>query len=108
MVPASLETVAEQVLTGIQATKVDDVNPHAGKLLLVVDPRLDDVSGTAWYLSADPYAFDTIEYAYLDGQNGPKVEPHQMFEKLGMEFRVVMFFGVGVIDWRGMYKNPGA
>ena len=108
VVPASLETVAEQVLTGIQATKVDDVNPHAGKLLLVVDPRLDDVSATAWYLAADPYAFDTIEYAYLDGQDGPKVEPHKAFNKLGMEFRVVMFFGVGAIDWRGMYKNPGA
>lgn len=108
VVPAALETTGEQVLTSIQATKVADVNPHAGKLELVVDPRLDAVSATAWYLAADPYAFDTIEYAYLDGHAAPSVEPHYLFNKLGWEFRVLLFFGVGVVDWRGMYKNPGA
>ncbi|MEQ8228607.1 MAG: Mu-like prophage major head subunit gpT family protein [Rhodospirillales bacterium] len=108
VVPSALETSSEQVLTAIQATKVSDVNPHAGKLELVVDPRLDAVSTAAWYLAADPYVFDTIEYAYLDGSSGPTVEAHRLFNKLGWEFRVLLFFGVGVIDWRGLYKNPGA
>lgn len=47
VVPAAVETVAEQYLAQIAATQAADVNPFGGRLELVVDPRLDAVSATA-------------------------------------------------------------
>jgi hypothetical protein len=34
----------------------------------IAEPRLDAASETAWYLAASPSQIDTIEYAYLKGQ----------------------------------------
>ncbi len=51
LVPADLETEAEEMLAAIQPGSTADVNPFAGKLELLVEPRLP--SGT-WYLFADP------------------------------------------------------
>lgn len=108
VVPAALETTAEQLLTVLMATQISNVNPFGGKLELVVDPRLDAASATAWYLAADANALDTLEYAYLDSANGPEVIPDVGFEIDGMQWKVRLDFGAGVLDWRGLYKSNGA
>lgn len=108
VVPAEREAEAEAVLAQIVPAKVGDVNPFAGKLELVVEPRLDAISANTWYLAADPGAIDTIEYAYLDEQPGPVVETRAGFDVDGMEFKVRLDFGAGVLDWRGLYRNAGA
>ncbi len=52
LLPAALETTAQQLLiaTKCSPTKLGDVDPFSGKLELVVDPRLDVASTTAFYL----------------------------------------------------------
>ena len=40
----------------------------------ISEPRLDTASATAWYLAANPAQIDTIEYAYLEGQQGAYIE----------------------------------
>ncbi|WP_416463429.1 prohead protease/major capsid protein fusion protein [Sphingomonas sp. VDB2] len=102
--PAS-ETLIEQLLTVINPNQVDEANPFVGKLQPLVDPRLDDLP---WYLFADPLLAPILEYAYLDGHEGPRVEMQDGWTTLGTSFRVYMDFGAGLIDWRGGYKNPGA
>lgn len=108
IVPAALETVAEQFLATLSPTVSTEVNPFAGRLELVVDPRLDAGSATAWYLAAEPNLIDTIEYAYLEGYSGPTIEVREGFEVDGTEFKARLDFGAGILDHRGLYKNAGA
>lgn len=105
--PAALETVAQQMLADIVSTKSGDVNPFAGSLTLIVEPRLDAVSDKAWYLICDPARIDTIEYAYLSGEQGVYIETRQGFHVDGVEIKARLDFGAGVIDYRGMSKNAG-
>ncbi|WP_238367624.1 prohead protease/major capsid protein fusion protein [Mesobacterium pallidum] len=105
VVPPELETVAEQLLTQINATKTEDVNPF-GNLKLAVEPRLSD--GGAWYVAANPATIDGLEYAYLEGSPGPQIETRQGFEVDGVQMKVRLDFGCGWTDYRGWYKNEGA
>lgn len=108
LVPAALETAAEQVVAQITAAKASDANPLAGKLDVVVEPRLDAVSATAWYLAGDPAVIDGLEYAYLETANGPEFFVREGWDVDGVEFKVRLDFGAGMLDWRGFYKNAGA
>jgi hypothetical protein len=108
IVPAALEHAATKYLASIQPATVADVNPFSGALELVVDPRLDVVSATGWYLAADPGAIDTIEYAYLEESPGPTIESRAGFEVDGLEMKVRLDFGAGILDYRGLYRNAGA
>lgn len=108
VVPASLETSGEQVLAEIAASKISDVNPFSSRLELVVDPRLDAYSATTWYLAADPDLTETIEYSYLDTDVGPVIEYRDGFEVDGLEVKVRLDFGAGLLDWRGLWKNSGS
>ena len=107
LVPAALETLAESVVAQIYATKVDDANPFSGRLEVVVDPRLDAVSTKAWYLFADSSALDTIEYSYLENDEGPAVTVKDGFDIDGVTVKVRLDFGCGALDWRGAYRNDG-
>ncbi|WP_353641373.1 prohead protease/major capsid protein fusion protein [Mesorhizobium sp. WSM2239] len=105
VVGPELETAAEQVLATIYATTFSDANPFTGKLSLLVEPRITDES---WYVFADPAVLPVLEYAYLSSAQGPQMASREGWDVLGMEFRVVLDFGAGAVDWRGAYLNPGA
>lgn len=105
VVPAALETVALQFLTQLTPNQASSVNPFSGMLALVVDPRLDAFSATQWYLAADPNSIDTIEYSFLEGQEGPFMDLEVGFDYDGIESKVRMDFGAGVLDFRGLYRN---
>lgn len=108
VVPAALETVGYQY-TSVQyvAAVAGNINPFAGKLETVVEPRLDAASTTAFYLIADPALIDTIEYCYLAGQEGAYLEWRTGFDVDGMELKGRLDFAAAAVDWRGMVKMPG-
>lgn len=111
IVPVSLESKAEALLNSMVlygATNNTDNLQWIRNLTLVADPRLDDVSETAWYLAASPAQLDTIVRAYLAGQARPYYEENLEFERDAMSVKCRLDFGCGVIDYRGLYKNPGA
>lgn len=109
VVPAALETTAEELLIQtIFPTKDADTNPFKGKLKIIVEPRLDDDSETAWYLFADYNRIDTFEYAFLEGNEGLDIATKLDFEGNGMTVRAFMDFACGIIDHRGMLKANGA
>lgn len=99
------ETEAEQLLSDLAAATWGDVNPFASKLSLLVEPRITD---TQWYVFADPAVMPVLEYSYLSSAQGPQMASREGWDVLGMEFRVVLDFGCGAIDWRGAFKNAGA
>ncbi len=102
--PPDLETGVEKLLTAITPQETAKVNPFSS-LTLVVESRLTDAE--AWYVVADPMAFDGLEYAYLEGEQGPQTESRNGFEVDGVEVKVRLDFGAGFVDWRGWYRNAG-
>ena len=108
IVPAALEVAALKLLSSVIATASGDVNVFSGSMQLIVEPRLDASSATAWYISASTMLIDTIEYAYLTGESGVYIETEQGFDVDGMKIKARLDFGAGVIDHRGLFKNAGA
>jgi Mu-like prophage major head subunit gpT len=108
VVPAAIETTAEKYLASLYPSAAGSVNPFAQKLELIVEPRLDAKSATAWYVFGDPALAPVIEYACLGSAPGPQVDMQNGWAVLGAEFRCVLAFGAGVVDYRGAYRNPGA
>lgn len=112
IVPTALETFAEEMLASL--ARPDAPNSGVANatwirgLTLVTDPRLDEASETAWYLAADPASLDTIIRAYLAGTARPELIEDEEFKRDVMSWKARLDFGVGVIDYRGLYKNPGA
>lgn len=99
-----LETTIEKLLADLAAAKVDDQNPFSGKMTLLIEPRLP---GDDWYVFADPAMLPVLEYAYLSSAQGPQIASRDGWEVLGREFRVVLDFGCGAVDWRGAYHDLG-
>jgi hypothetical protein len=109
LVPAALETKAKQLTTQVNSIKDTDVNPFVGAFSgVVTEPRLDAISATAWILVASPDMIDTLEYAYLEGSEGVRVETQEGWNTLGVELRAVHDFGAGLIDFRGFDRSAGA
>ncbi len=111
LVPSELETATEQLVAQITPAEASKVTPQSMRSLTPIsEPRLSDASTTAWYLAADPMTsnVDTIEYAYLEGQEGAYMETRMGFDVDGMEIKCRLDFGAKAIDWRGLAKNPGA
>jgi hypothetical protein len=110
IVPAALELKAEQLVAQnlVPADSAKVVPQSIRTLSPISEPRLDAASATAWYLAASPNQIDTIEYAYLEGQQGAYIETRNGFDVDGVEIKCRLDFGAKAIDWRGLYKNPGA
>ncbi|MBO6542842.1 MAG: peptidase U37 [Alphaproteobacteria bacterium] len=110
IVPASLELKAEQLVAqNLVPAATSSVVPQSIRTLAPIsEPRLDAASETAWYLAASPNQIDTVEYAYLEGQQGAYIETRNGFDVDGVEIKCRLDFGAKAIDWRGLYKNPGA
>lgn len=113
IVPAQRETEAQQFLSGIVVpTNQANVNPFVGTLEPVADAELDALvqpgNPFPWYLAADPADIDTIEVTFLNGDDMPKLEVQVGFEFLGIKWRIYIDYGVTVLDYRGLWMNPGA
>lgn len=88
------------------AAKAGDVNPNYNTSLeVVVEARIE---GNDWFMSAAPTMVDTIEYAYLEGEEGLYTEQRQGFEVDGLQIKARHAFAAAPIDWRGLWKNSGA
>jgi ATP-dependent Clp endopeptidase proteolytic subunit ClpP len=113
LVPVALDGTARVIMAS--ETKVDSnqnnskvPNSVAGLAEVVPEARLDADSTTAWYLTANGKAHDTIEVAYLDGNDAPLLEQREGWGVDGVEFKVRIDAGVAPMDFRTMYRNPGA
>ncbi|MFC4669695.1 prohead protease/major capsid protein fusion protein [Seohaeicola nanhaiensis] len=100
---------ARKQVAATTPNSTSDVNAYAGSYEVISEPRLLPASGQdPWFLAADPARIDTVEYAYLEGQEGVYTETRVGFEVDGMEIKARHDFAAKAIDWRGLYKNPGA
>lgn len=106
--PGSRSIEARKQITATTPNATADVNTFAGRMEVVEEARLIPASGNdPWFLAADPARIDTVEFAYLDGQEGVYTETRTGFEVDGVEIKARHDFAAKAIDWRGVYKNAG-
>ncbi len=119
LVPSALEAAALElyrattlIAAGVGNAKnlVPNTNIHAGKYDPVVSPYLDDTaytgaSASSWYLLGDPRTRAVIEAVFLNGIQTPTIESSAVeFDKLGVQMRGYMDFGVSKQDFLGGVK----
>ena len=104
LVGPNLELAARQATVPVAATQTSNANVFAGFVQPVVEPL---IPGNRWYLFADPVAAPVYVYGYLNGAEGPQVTTGPVQGADGIEVSVIFDFGVGAIDWRGAWFNPG-
>ena len=96
----------DQLLNGmyVPTSQATAVTPRMRQVQLHIEP-LVSATKRDWYGFADYNQVDTFEYAYLAGSEGPRLEQRMGFEVEGIELKVALDFGVGVIDHRGCFKQ---
>lgn len=105
VVPSALEWTARQLLSsGYTPTSAAGVQPLT--LDLVVEPRLDAVSPTAWYLVASNQR--ALEYGYLDQAHGIQITQQDGFEVDGLLLKASLDFGAGWAAPVGWVKSTGS
>ena len=104
LVDPSLELNARQLTVSVAANQTSNVNIYAGFIQPLVEPLIPN---NRWYLFADPPTAPVYVYGYLNGAEGPQVTTGPVSGVDGVEVSVIFDFGVGAIDWRGAWFNPG-
>ena len=104
LVGPALELAALRLTTSITPATSGAVNPYVGLLQPVVEPL---IPANRWYLFAEPPTTPVYVYGYLNGAEGPQVTTGPVSGVDGVEVSVIFDFGVGAIDWRGAWFNPG-
>jgi len=83
-------------------------NPFSGTFEVIADPRLDAASSVIYYGSADPSLYDTIEVAFLNGNQMPMLESREGWTVDGTEYKVRLEVGVAPLGYKGLVRNAGA
>ena len=104
LVGQSQELAARQLTVAVQATQTSNANVYTGFIKPLVEPL---IPANRWYLFAEPAATPVYVYGYLNGAEGPQVTTGPVSGVDGVEVSVLFDFGVGAIDWRGAWFNPG-
>lgn len=111
VVPAALEFIAREIVNSAVYPATNrgmQANPVANAVEIIVEPRLDLNSTTAWYLVADPALNDVVMLGYLDGNEEPFLDERDTWSADGHEWKVRIDAGVAPGDYRAVYKNAGA
>jgi hypothetical protein len=119
IVPAALAATAMEILGSLARPEVGgsaagNSNTHniygpngQRQVRLIIEPVLDAASAKAWYLAASNTQVDTVELAFLAGEESPVLESEWGFDNDVYRYKVRQTFGVAAIDFRGLFKNVG-
>lgn len=116
-----LHGVTDSVAVNVLLRSVSDVNESAGnsgtinlygptgprRLIPIMEPLIENNDPDSWYLAADSNEIDTFELTFLEGEESPVFEQETAFIQDAVKYKVRQTFGVGCIDYRGLYKSAG-
>ncbi len=104
------ETILKQVYSGADPASGGNaaVFNTSRTLTPIIEPLLDLDSLTAWYLFALPNRVDTIELAFLAGQETPLTHEWMDPGTMSQHFTIVQTYAARAIDFRGIQKHKGA
>lgn len=105
LVGPNQELAARQLTVAVHADDVTRENVYADMIEPIVEPQ---IPSNRWYLFAHPETTPVYVYGYLDGADAPRVGTAPVQGVDGIEISVLFDFGVGAVDWRGGWFNPGS
>jgi hypothetical protein len=89
----------------------NDINPLYNYPLQVIQtPWINALVGAAakpWFMVTDPSSSKSIQVDYLNGQETPTFRRSEPAGQLGFVWDIWLDWGITVVDYRGIYKNPG-
>ena len=89
----------------------NDVNPlYNANIEIVESPVLNALAGSnacPWFMVADPASAKGIQVDFLNGQSTPTIRRSEKPGVLGFVWDIFMDWGISVVDYRGIAKNPG-
>lgn len=123
IVPVNVLPTAMKFLTAstpaMVATQQSNIIPEYLRTLTPIsEPRLDSgftnpatgaaIAGNSfnWFMAGTPNQNDTVELAYLEGEQGVQTSTRRGFDIDGVEVKARLDVGAKVIDWRSFFKNP--
>lgn len=97
------------------ADNTQAVNPlyqYREELEAIEDPTINALCGgmgkvMPWFLFGSASDVDGIEVDYLNGQEIPTIRRSETIGQLGFVWDIYLDWGISVMDYRGMVKNPG-
>lgn len=110
--PLSLETSVRQLFESSADPTAANANSGKSNPIrnwinpdnVVSSPRL---SGTRWYMFADPMVAPVMEVVFLDGVQSPFLDQQEGFLFDGVTYKVRLDYGVGGVGYRGAVTNAG-
>lgn len=82
-------------------------NTVQGTMDVIADARLDTFNSAGWFLAGNQNQFDTVEVAFLDGNQTPFLESQDGWKQDGVEYKVRIDAVAGAMDYRALYYNDG-
>lgn len=98
LVHSEYEETAVRALASVTANSIADVNPLAGKLKIVVEPRLSNPAKS--WLAVEPAKMDGATRVFLRGHEAPFTDSRQNFDTDNIDFKIRQDFGLGWVEWR--------
>lgn len=90
----------------------NDVNPlYKESITTIETPVLNALAGAnaaPWFCVANRSSAKSIQVDYLNGQETPTIRRSEAPGQLGFVWDIYLDWGVTVVDYRGVAKNPGA
>ena len=80
------------------------------KLKIVEDPTLNALAKTGaapWFMIASPDDLPVIQIDFLNGQQIPNIRRMETAGLLGYTWDIYLDWGINVMNYRGIVKNPG-
>lgn len=108
IVPVAAESQAKSLLDAEYDPAYADQNvpnPVRGLVGVVAEHRLDDASASIRYMVASPSQYDTVEVAYLDGNETPFLDQQSGFEVDGVKHKVRIDAGVAPMSFRTFVRQ---
>lgn len=101
----AMELVGDQYV--IAGNGILKENPVRNLAVVVDDPRLDEISTTAWYLVGSPHRGGGMAVVYLDGQKLPHVAQEGQWDSDAIEHKVRIDVKAGVVNPLTLIKGAG-
>ena len=112
IVPLALEGTAKALMAAQYdpAGTAGTLTPNTvqGTMDVISESRLDADSAIKWYGMANANQADTVEVAFLDGNESPWMEQVNEFTRDGITHKVRIEAAAAALDYRGIYQNSGS